>query len=523
MLTVRKLLLIYVAASLSTIFPEWAAAEFVMCVGQTEPSTHARSILSKDMSLMQLQSIVKKTGPKQAVSPVLRLIKTKVAAASKARASLVQTNASRRRSIMVQVNVSSRGHSLVQANASSRGRSTMHRNASGGGSLMVQRKALGNGAYMVQIDETGSREPKLQKRLPTLAPQRTGFRNDFSGFFHRLVRSQGVHTSTGVWTWVSLLSVIVISCFAACMFISGRSYIPVPASTFLRGTPQRATLSSAATPEGMRDTLRSPAALTTEPLASRLLLGAGAEAVSSVPSAMQEGAVASHDGSLPRAPIGRNSMVFDDTLGLNPYHICRDLVVPPGCECVLKVPLRCLSHGPFEVCDPSDNTALRVEPRPLHQAGGGAEGLVKLDVTTEFGIIVAQCRPSPARIAGQSPEQEQRECVLSRASGDLFAVIKMEEEQHKRYMLTTKLDGRLHILGSHEEQTLNFWDSTGKLVAKSCSSNTDQLDFIPSEVMASRQPNASSGPDTVYVRLKVAPLMDVGLVLSALLCIHHLM
>jgi len=141
-------------------------------------------------------------------------------------------------------------------------------------------------------------------------------------------------------------------------------------------------------------------------------------------------------------------MVSNDALGLNPYHICRDLVVPPGCECFLKVPLRCLSKGPFEVCGTSDNTALRVEPRPLYQAGGGAEGLLQLDVTTEFGMIVMQCRPSPARIAGQSPERELRQCVLNRASGDLFAVINMEDEEHKRYTLTTKLDGRLHCVAA---------------------------------------------------------------------------
>lgn len=196
----------------------------------------------------------------------------------------------------------------------------------------------------------------------------------------------------------------------------------------------------------------------------------------------------------------------DDTPGLNPF-FCQDLVVPPGCECILKIPFRCLSKGPFEACDPNEKPVLRVEPHPLHQAGSGAEGLSKIVLTTEFGIIVAQCMPSPARVAGQSPEREQRECVLVRASGDMFAVMKMEQGLHERYTLTTKLGGQLHIRGSKREQALSVMDATGKLVAKTC-----RIGLL-----------RSSDPDEVYFKLCVAPLVDVGLILCVLLCIQHLM
>lgn len=208
-------------------------------------------------------------------------------------------------------------------------------------------------------------------------------------------------------------------------------------------------------------------------------------------------------------------------LSLNPY-FCQDLVVPPGCECILKVPFRSLSKGPFEACDPNENPVLRVEPRPLHPAGSGGEGLLKLVLTTEFGVTVAQCMPSPARVAGKSPEREQRECVLVRASGDTFAMIKMEEDEQDRYTLTTKLDGRLSICGSKQQQALNVVDTMGKLVAKTCSMS-EQMDFVPSGATAGQQPQVFLDSDKAYFKVRVAPLMDVGLILCVLLCIHHLM
>jgi hypothetical protein len=201
--------------------------------------------------------------------------------------------------------------------------------------------------------------------------------------------------------------------------------------------------------------------------------------------------------------------------GIDPY-FCRDLIVPDGCECILKVPVRCLSKGPFEVRDLNEGSeVLKVEPRALHQRGRGAKGHFKLVLTTEFGVIVAQCMPS----ADQSWQSKQRECVLVRASGDIFAVVAigegMEEQDRDRYTLTTKLNGRLYMWRCKHEQTLSFVDSTGKLVALA--------DFSPSGAKTGQQPQASQDPNEVYFKLRVAPLMDVGLILCGLLCIHHFM
>jgi len=401
---------------------------------------------------------------------------------------------------------------------------------------MIQASVSGSGASIAQINEVGSWESRLQQRLTTLVRQSTGFSKEFADCFHRLTRSSEALISTGGWVCVTLLSLmVVISCFAAWAFISRKPHSSVSAPVLLRETQRRAVLSGKATPEGMHG-LRGPLpsssvsgklavpsshldretatlATTGQPSASQLLSGAGAEVASSLLSVMHPGVVATHDQSTLTGPTEKNST--------DPF-FCQDLVVPPACQCILKVPLRCLSEGPFEACDPSGNAVVRVEPRPLHQAGGGAEGLLKLILTTEFGTTVAQCMPSPARIAGQSPEREQRECVLLRASGETFAVIKMEVDDSERYTLTTKLDGRLHVWGNKQEQALNIVDSSGKLVAKTCRM-TDNLDFIPSGAMAGQRPNVSMDPDKVYFTLGVAPLIDVGLILCVVLCIQHLM
>jgi len=532
---VHQLVLLYVIATLPVSSTEPAGSDYVTCHGQAaEPSVLAQSTSSKGTSLVQVKTMVKKTALTQPVSPMLQSIKRKVAKASKARPSLVKTKTSNRGRVVAEANVSSRSRFLVQANASSRGHSMVQSNASGSGPSMVQTNASGSVASMVHINAEGSREPRLQQRLATLVRQGTDLSNGFMDVFHRLARSQKAQTqaSTGFWLCITLLSFMVISCFAAWMFISRRPHSPVPGPVFLRGIRQRAALSGKATPGGMRNIfsssdatgqLASPGShLDPEPMAlattgqlpsSRLLPGPGAESGSSVLSVMHPGAAATHDHSTLSGP--------KCIISIDPY-FCQDLVVPPACECVLKVPLRCLSKGPFEACDPNDNAVLRVEPRPLHQAVGGAQGFLKLVLTTEFGTTVAQCMPSPARIAGQSPEREQRECVLLRASGETFAVIKMEVDDSERYTLTTKLDGRLHVWGNKQEQALNIVDSSGKLVAKTCRM-TDNLDFIPSGAMAGQRPNVSMDPDKVYFTLGVAPLIDVGLILCVVLCIQHLM
>jgi len=191
---------------------------------------------------------------------------------------------------------------------------------------------------------------------------------------------------------------------------------------------------------------------------------------------------------------------------------CPDLVVPPGCECILKVPTAALSRGPFDVTDVNDNAVLHIEPRVINVrpsiVPGGTEQRQahRLVLTTEYGTIMAQCGPSAA----------PRECVLLRAAGDHYAKITGTEE--KAYTMLTRTGLKLFFWGSFEDHAMNVIDSSGRLIAK-----TGSIADLPAsgETVNMAAPESSQG-SPIY-RLRVAPLMDVGLVLCGLLCIQHLM
>jgi len=196
-------------------------------------------------------------------------------------------------------------------------------------------------------------------------------------------------------------------------------------------------------------------------------------------------------------------------------YFCPDLVVPSGCECILKVPTATLSRGPFNVTDVSDNAVLHVESRVLNvrpsivPGGRDAEQRQqhRLVLTTEDGTIMAQCGPSLT---------QARECVLLRAAGDHFAKITGTEE--KAYTLTTRTGLKLFFWGSFEDYAMNVIDSSGRLIAK-----TGNISEIPASGENITAAAAQSSQGAPIYRLRVAPLMDVGLVLCGLLCIQHLM
>jgi len=196
-------------------------------------------------------------------------------------------------------------------------------------------------------------------------------------------------------------------------------------------------------------------------------------------------------------------------------YFCPDLVVPPGCEVILKVPTTTLSQGPFDITDVHDNAVLHVEPRALNfrpsivRGGRDAEQRQqhRLVLTTESGEIMAQCGPSLTQ-AG--------ECDLLRAAGDQFAKIISTEE--KAYTLTTRTGLKLFFWGSFEDTTVNVIESSGRLIAKT-SSISERPASGETTVVATSQSLQGS---PIY-SLRVAPLMDVGLVLCGLLCIQHIM
>jgi len=207
--------------------------------------------------------------------------------------------------------------------------------------------------------------------------------------------------------------------------------------------------------------------------------------------------------------LGQGPEEVEEYLDPDSY-FCADLVVPAGCECILKVPTASLSQGPFHVTDVHDNAVLHIEPSALnvgHWTDAEQRGQHRLVLTTEFGTIMAQCGPSLT---------QARECDLLRAEGDHFAKITCAEE--KAYTLTARTGLKLFFWGSIESYTMNVIDRSGRIVAK-----TGNISEIPASGETNSVATSQSLVEAPIYRVRVAPLMDVGLVLCGLLCIQHIM
>jgi len=187
--------------------------------------------------------------------------------------------------------------------------------------------------------------------------------------------------------------------------------------------------------------------------------------------------------------------------------LCRDLVVPDGCDCVVKVPKATLSQGPFRITDPNDNIVLYVEPCALNArpsiVPGSTDAELRLqhglDLRHEDGTIAAQCRPSLTQ-AG--------ECEVLRATGDHFAKITGTEE--KAYTLMTCTGLKLYFLGSMENEIMKVLDHSGRIVA-----TTGSIFEIPA--------SGETSSVAAYQDLRIGPLMDMGLVVCGFVCIQHMM
>lgn len=215
-----------------------------------------------------------------------------------------------------------------------------------------------------------------------------------------------------------------------------------------------------------------------------------------------------------RSPSSRSPSPSPERVADSDRCLCPDLVVPPNCECILLVPTRSLEQGPVSVTDTHGNAVLSIEPRPVAAAGssrmacrpvaacGGGDSSPeagspqagarsqRLVLKTIYGDLLAQCGPAPAR---PSPP----EFHLLRATGEHFAKLSCNAGRD-RCTLTTRAGSRLHFWGSPANHALNVAHSSGKICATTEPQNLH------------------------YYKLRVAPLMDVGLVLCGVLCIDHL-
>lgn len=214
---------------------------------------------------------------------------------------------------------------------------------------------------------------------------------------------------------------------------------------------------------------------------------------------------------------------------------CPDLVVPKNCECVLLVPIRPVSSGPYDVCDPNGQVVLRVVPKSntMHATSSWASfapvarnagGLLKtfssaslrasaaqwqsgsmgsswhLQLITGNGDLLGQSCICPSRTSDANAGS-QVEFKMLRADGTAYATLQRSAQDNFQLVTSSK---KIHFWGSFDHHAVNITDDVGKLLATT-------------ELCA-----AAFDPSGEYFRLRAAPLVDVGLLLCSLICIDHM-
>lgn len=168
--------------------------------------------------------------------------------------------------------------------------------------------------------------------------------------------------------------------------------------------------------------------------------------------------------------------------------LCPELVVPASCECNLRVPAQV---GVGNAIDVTDMNGYDVMRNILLKQGGQRQILL----TTGSGDILAKCIPAPGTCG---------EFHLLRAHGEYFGKL-VQASAPDEYSIQTASGAELTMKGSGH--TLKITDPWGKLLAMTEPETRD---------------TASSSRNEAYL-LRVAPLMDVSIVMCSLLIVTHLM
>jgi len=239
--------------------------------------------------------------------------------------------------------------------------------------------------------------------------------------------------------------------------------------------------------------------------------GAGHPVVPRIPMSQTRVGKSSGPGSQPQL---RSALKGGSPGGSSSDAFCPDLVVPSGCECVLVVPLRRATDRSLDLTDMNGNVVLKalLSTEPADARGYHSEmvpeAIQQLVLTSNQGVVLAQCHlthpnPTSMRSLPLRPDSLAPEFHLFRARGDYFGKVARGVENSK-FCLVTVSGTPLYFRGSQEHKAWSITDGAGKLVAATELCLVD-FDF-------SRQ----------YFRMRVAPLMDMGLVLCSVLCIELL-
>lgn len=185
--------------------------------------------------------------------------------------------------------------------------------------------------------------------------------------------------------------------------------------------------------------------------------------------------------------------------GIDEVHFTPDLVVPEGCECVLLVCSKPKRGMTYDVIDSGGGVVLGMED---------TEGtpVPRRKLLTPNKELLGQC----VRTQRSFPSQTSTEITFEilNANHVVFAKLTYEPRQGRddKVFIET-ISQKFLFSGSIQHQTLNLTDFCGRLLATT-------------EPVTQQGPHGE--PPGSLLRLRVAPLADVGLVLCSLMCIQHI-
>lgn len=219
--------------------------------------------------------------------------------------------------------------------------------------------------------------------------------------------------------------------------------------------------------------------------------------------------------SMPQPAQSHQPPRQSETPGSSRRHLCPELVVPRGSECVLAV--RCLVSArlqqvEFDILDVNGKPVLRVEVSPQfasHSRPWPSQLQRSPTVTLKSlnprestgGFVLCYCCNVTKEDEGSS---SKRNVYIYKDDDELFAHL-MKDDIRKRYVLTSgRLGLQLLFEGNFEEHAVDISNESRELLA---ATEPGVMDF---------------DPINKYYKLRVAADVDVGLVLSGLLAIDQM-
>lgn len=169
-------------------------------------------------------------------------------------------------------------------------------------------------------------------------------------------------------------------------------------------------------------------------------------------------------------------------------NLCPGLVVPPACECSLRVPAKIGEGNSVDVTDMNGHEVIRV----MFRKHAGHQQII---LTTWTSEVLAQCGPAPGTPG---------EFHILRAQGGYFGKLLQGSTRHEHSVWTSS--GAELAFGGFPH-SVKVTDTRGRLLAMMQSETGGKTSL--------------SGNDAYLLR--VAPLMDVSVVICGMMIVNHLM